>query len=92
MKDTQNGDTSACTADCATEWPPLTTEGFPVAGGGAIQNLLGTITRDDGTKQVTYNGWPLYYFSKGMAPGATSGQGMEGLWFLIAPSGKPIRE
>src|SRR6266545_1106403 len=59
-KDTQNGDKSACTdTECTSEWSPLTTQGAPVAGAGAIQSLLGTITRDDGTMQVTYNGWPL---------------------------------
>jgi predicted lipoprotein with Yx(FWY)xxD motif len=89
MSDTQNGDASACTdAECMAEWPPFTTEGSPVAGGGVIQSLLGTITREDGTTQVTYNGWPLYYFSGG----STSGQGEEGLWFLISPSGEAVQE
>ena len=92
-KDTQNGTTSACTdEECTSEWTPLTTQGAPVAGAGAIQNLLGTITREDGTMQVTYNGWPLYYFSGDITTGSTIGQGHEGSWFLIAPSGKPIRE
>ena len=87
--DAQNGDTSACTdEECVSEWPPFTTEGSPVAGGGAIQSLLGTITREDGTTQVTYNGWPLYYFSGG----STGGQGQENLWFLVSPSGEAIQE
>jgi predicted lipoprotein with Yx(FWY)xxD motif len=92
MSDTQNGDSSACTEDCATEWEPLTIEGDLVAGPGTIQNLLGTITRDDGTTQVTYNGWPLYYFSGDRGGGSTSGQGAENVWFLISPSGKAIQE
>jgi predicted lipoprotein with Yx(FWY)xxD motif len=88
-RDTQNGDSSACTdEECKTEWPPLTTEGEPAAGAGAIQNLLGMITREDGTQQVTYNGWPLYLFSSG----STSGHGEEGEWFLVNPSGKAIEE
>jgi predicted lipoprotein with Yx(FWY)xxD motif len=89
MNDTQNGNASACTdEECVAEWPPFTTEGSPVAGGGAIQGLLGTITREDGITQVTYNGWPLYYF----AGGSTSGQGEENLWFLVSPSGEAIQE
>lgn len=87
--DTQNGDASACTdEECTAEWPPLTTEGDPVAGPGVIQNLLGTITREDGTLQVTYNGWPLYLYSKG----SISGQGAEGTWFLVTPSGTAVQE
>ena len=88
-RDTQNGDSSACTdEECITEWPPLTTQGEPTAGAGAIQNLLGTITREDGTQQVTYNGWPLYLFGGG----GTSGHGAEGEWFLVNPSGKAVEE
>lgn len=88
-RDTQNGDSSSCTdEECVTEWPPLTTEGEPTAGAGAIQNLLGTITREDGTQQVTYNGWPLYLYSRG----STSGHGAEGEWFLVNPSGNAVEE
>ena len=88
-RDTQNGDSSACTdEECVAEWPPLATEGVPTAGAGAIQNLLGTITREDGTQQVTYNGWPLYLFGGG----GTSGHGAEGVWFLVTPSGKAVED
>jgi predicted lipoprotein with Yx(FWY)xxD motif len=90
--DVQNGDSSACTDECATEWEPLISQGDPVAGAGAIQNLLGTITRQDGTSQVTYNGWPLYYFSGDHGAGSTNGQGTEDVWFLVSPSGKAIQE
>ncbi|HEY9526984.1 MAG TPA: hypothetical protein VIR02_07890, partial [Anaerolineales bacterium] len=71
MADTQNGGTSACGDDdgCATEWPPLVSDGDPVAGDGVDASMLGTITRDDGTMQVTYNGWPLYLFEEDTAAG-----------------------
>jgi len=93
MNDTQNGDSSACTdEECTSDWEPLISQGDPVAGAGAIQSLLGTITREDGTNQVTYNGWPLYYFSGDRGAGSTNGQGMESAWFLVAPSGKAIQE
>jgi predicted lipoprotein with Yx(FWY)xxD motif len=88
-RDAQNGDSSTCTdEECVAEWPPLTTQGEPTAGAGAIQNLLGTITRDDGTQQVTYNGWPLYLYSRG----STSGHGVDGEWFLLNPSGNAVVE
>jgi len=90
--DTQNSGTSTCVSDeCLEEWPPLLTAGDPVAGEGVDQSMLGTITRDDGTTQVTYNGWPLYYFYTDTAPGDTAGQGDEGVWFLVSPSGDVIK-
>src|SRR5215208_7791357 len=64
-KDTPN--TSVCYDKCATAWPPLLTTGDPVAGEGADASLLGTTTRKDGSIQVTYNGWPLYYYEKDKA-------------------------
>ena len=95
MADTQDGGTSACADDCAVEWPPLASEGAPVAGEGVNATLLSTITRDDGTLQVTYNGWPLYLFEEDTAPGDTNGQGIDefgGLWFLVSPTGEAIQQ
>ena len=97
MADTQNSGTSTCGDDdgCATEWPPLISQGSPVAGEGVDATLLGTITRDDGSLQVTYNGWPLYLFEEDTAAGDTNGQGLEefgGLWFLVSPEGEAIQQ
>lgn len=97
MQDTQNSGTSTCTdADgCTIEWPPLLTDGDPVAGEGVDAALLGTITRDDGSTQVTYNGWPLYLFEEDTAAGDTNGQGLDefgGLWFLVSPTGEAIQQ
>jgi predicted lipoprotein with Yx(FWY)xxD motif len=97
MADTQNGDSSTCGDDdgCATEWPPLVSDGDPVAGEGVDASLLSTITRDDGTMQVTYNGWPLYLFEEDTAAGDTNGQGVDefgGLWFLVSPTGEAIQQ
>jgi len=95
MADTQDSGTSACTGDCAAEWPPLMTDGDPVVGAGVDGTRLGTITRDDGSLQVTYNGWPLYRFAGDTAPGDTNGQGIDefgGLWFLVSPAGEAIEQ
>jgi predicted lipoprotein with Yx(FWY)xxD motif len=93
--DTQNSGASTCYDDCAESWPPLLIDGPPVAGEGVDEFLLATLPRDDGSTQVTYNGWPLYYYAGDTAPGDTAGQGIDGfggLWWLIAPSGEPITE
>jgi predicted lipoprotein with Yx(FWY)xxD motif len=72
---------SQCTGACATKWPPLVVSGdlgalAPIAAAGGF----GTMTRDDGRTQVTYQGQPLYYYSGDSAPGDTNGQGIGGLW------------
>ena len=90
--DTQSSGASACTGDCLTQWPPLIVSGTPQAGTGVDASLLGTITREDGTLQATYNGWPLYTYSGDMAPGDTSGQGVNGSWFLVSGTGNSIQQ
>jgi predicted lipoprotein with Yx(FWY)xxD motif len=97
MADTQDGGTSACGDDdgCAAEWPPVISQGSPMAGDGVDSTLLGTIIREDGSLQVTYNGWPLYRFDEDTAAGDTNGQGLEefgGLWYLVNPTGEAIKE
>ncbi len=88
-KDTPN--TSTCYGKCATAWPPLLTSGAPVGGTGLDASKFGTTTRTDGTVQATYNGWPLYYFAKDKQPGDVTGQNVGTVWFVIAPSGDPIK-
>jgi len=59
-----SGNRSACQAVCAAVyWPPVLTDGRPLAGPGVNQNAVGIMVRPDGTHQVTYNGRPLYLFS-----------------------------
>jgi predicted lipoprotein with Yx(FWY)xxD motif len=88
-KDTPN--TSNCYEKCATAWPPLLTTGDPVAGEGVDSSMLGTTTRTDGTIQVTYNGWPLYYYEKDKAPGDVVGQNVGEVWFVVSPSGEMVK-
>ena len=88
---------SRCTGICAAAWPPLTLPKAvpsPLAGPGVRSSLLGFITRSDGSRQVTYNGWPLYLYTIDMTPGQAAGQGLNnlgGLWYVITPRGTPIR-
>jgi predicted lipoprotein with Yx(FWY)xxD motif len=90
-KDT--GDMSNCNGACAGAWPPVTTTATATATGGAVASDIGTITRSDGTKQVTYDGHPLYYFAGDSGPGTASGQGSDGFgakWWLVAPTGSDV--
>jgi predicted lipoprotein with Yx(FWY)xxD motif len=91
VKDGKN--MSACSGACASAWPPVTATGTVTAAGSAQPSELGTITRSDGTKQVTYDGHPLYTFVGDSGPDQTSGQGNDGFgakWWLVAPSGAQI--
>ena len=81
---------SNCTGDCLAAWPALLTDGAPVAGDGVDGSLLGTTTRDDGSVQVTYDGWPLYYFAGDAAPGEIAGQGVNDVWFVVSPAGEML--
>jgi predicted lipoprotein with Yx(FWY)xxD motif len=85
--------TSACTGACAAAWPPDIVTGTPQAGSGVSQALLGTITRPDGTMQVTYSGHPLYYFTADAAGGTAHGQGVKAFgaeWYVVGASGSKI--
>jgi hypothetical protein len=71
----------------------VTTTGTATASGSAKASDLGTITRSDGSKQVTYDGHPLYYFSGDSGAGTASGQGSDGFgakWWLVAPTGSDV--
>jgi predicted lipoprotein with Yx(FWY)xxD motif len=85
------GTTSRCYQVCAAAWPPVLTKAAPQAGSGVEAKLLGTTTRKDGSRQVTYNGHPLYYYSadkvgKVMCQHANM---HGGLWLIIKPNGHP---
>jgi predicted lipoprotein with Yx(FWY)xxD motif len=88
-KNTKDSGTSACTAACLTSWPPVTsTSATPTVEG--VTGKVGTIPTADGKMQVTINGMPIYYYSKDQAAGDITGQGVGGVWYLVAPSGEII--
>jgi len=88
---------STCTGACAAAWPPVTAAGTLTAA-SAVGGKLGAITRPGGTKQVTYDGHPLYTFTADTAPGQANGNGVDSFgakWYAItigkaaAPAGSP---
>ncbi len=91
MFEADKGGASACSGACAASWPPLI--GTPHAAGKAVAADLGTITRSDGSRQVTYKGHPLYYYTKDGDSGDAYGEGVNAFgasWYVIAPSGNKI--
>jgi predicted lipoprotein with Yx(FWY)xxD motif len=79
---------SACSATCIPEWPPVT--GAPKqAPGVALPGRLGTFTRPDGVVQATYNGHQLYTFAGDFGPGDVGGDGVTqfgGTWHVARPA------
>jgi predicted lipoprotein with Yx(FWY)xxD motif len=87
------GKASSCSGECASAWPPVTTDGSPAASGAAKSSQLGTIQRSDGTTQVTFAGHPLYYFVRDKDSGDAYGQGSKAFgagWYVLSSSGKKV--
>ena len=90
----ERGSASRCYGACARAWPPLLTRGAPRARGAARRNLLGTTRRRDGSRQVTYNGHPVYYYFRERRAGQIFCQNVVefgGTWLLVNPRGGAIR-
>lgn len=81
---------SACNGVCASTWPPLT-GALPKLGAGLSAADFGSITRSDGSAQVTFHGHPLYYYGGDTAVGNTNGQGLLGKWYVLGADGNPIK-
>jgi len=82
-KDTEAG-VSVCNGDCATAWPPFASE-EPLTLPQGVDGELTTITREDGSTQIAYNGIPLYYWAQDAVAGDVTGQGVGDVWFMVAP-------
>ena len=83
---------STCYDDCAAQWPPLlATDAAAIsAGAGLDATKLTTVDRTDGTKQVKYGDWPLYFFAGDSAAGDTNGQGLGTKWYVVDSAGALI--
>ena len=84
---------SACSAACASSWPPLLSRGTPTAGAGVHGSLLGTTRRGNGSVQVTYNEHPLYTYALDRAAGQTKGEGnfaFGAKWWAVSSRGTAV--
>jgi predicted lipoprotein with Yx(FWY)xxD motif len=84
-----------CTSDylnCTTSWPPLMTAGRPRGHAGVEPGLLGSLHRvKPAGSQVSYNGHPLYLSIEDKQPGDVKGQGIYSYWYVLSPTGRPIK-
>lgn len=84
------GDRSACSGQCADNWPALT--GTATAGTGAQASLLSASMQANGDNQVTYGGKPLYHFAGDAKPGDVNGQGVGDVWFVLSANGELVKD
>ena len=88
--DKANSGASACTGQCAAIWPALApTTASPTFTG--ISGTVGKIGGTDGGMQITINGRPLYTYTGDSSPGNTNGQGIEGIWYVVSPTGEEMK-
>jgi predicted lipoprotein with Yx(FWY)xxD motif len=84
---------SVCTGACAKYWPPLLVKGTakPTVGSGATASLLGITMRANGAHQVTYAGFPLYYYAGDKKAGQANGQGFDKTWYVVGSNGAMVK-
>jgi predicted lipoprotein with Yx(FWY)xxD motif len=89
--DKERSSRARCYGACAAAWPPVLARGVPRAAGQVRDGLLGTTTRRDGSRQVTYNGHPLYYYADEGKHEVLCHDVREygGLWLVVTPRGEP---
>lgn len=81
---------SACSGACLDKWPIYYRETVAVPSGMKAAEFA-TITREDGKKQTTFRGMPLYYWVNDKAAGEIGGQGLNNLWYVINPDNFPVK-
>lgn len=81
--DLANPGQSNCNSTCAQNWPPI------AAPTGSLPAGWSTITRTDNSKQLAYQGRPLYTFINDVNPGDANGDNLNafgGLWHVARPA------
>ena len=84
---------SVCNGSCATYWPPVPAPATTPSSLPGVTGTIGTTTRDDGSKQLTVAGHPLYTYSGDQKPGQANGQNQNingGLWTVVAADGSSV--
>jgi predicted lipoprotein with Yx(FWY)xxD motif len=90
-----SGTQSTCSGECALTWAPVVVSGAPQTVASAMQSLVGTTARSDGSTQATYAGHPLYYYSGDTKAGDTNGEGLNSFgagWDMLTPAGAKIEK
>jgi len=84
---------SRCSGQCAGFWPPATAPKKPTVAKGISKSKLKVIKRGDGSRQLSYNGHPLYRYVGDGKPGDTNGENITafgGIWRVLSKAGKTV--
>jgi predicted lipoprotein with Yx(FWY)xxD motif len=87
-------DKSRCSGACADNWPPAASPAKPTVAKGIAKSKLKVIKRANGSRQLSFNGHPLYRFIADGAPGDTNGQNIDafgGIWHVVSKSGTIVK-
>jgi predicted lipoprotein with Yx(FWY)xxD motif len=88
----ERNDPTACNSTCQAAWPAVTSPGGQVTlRAGVSHALVGSVAAKDGPRVITYNGYPLHTYAGDSTPGQANGEGVQNVWYVISPSGTPIR-
>ncbi|MCZ4497457.1 MAG: hypothetical protein JWQ74_10, partial [Marmoricola sp.] len=85
--------TSTCSGPCLAAWPAVPAPASLPTSLPGVSGTVGSLTRTDGTSQLTVNGLPVYTFKGDSGPGTTKGQGLTAFgarWSAVSPSGTAI--
>lgn len=89
-KDTKGKKASVCYDSCADAWPPLTVAESATKSED-VTVAVTTFERKTGENHVIAGGWPLYYFASDQKPGDAKGQGLNDVWWVVAPDGSAVK-
>lgn len=79
---------STCTGPCLDRWPVFYSASV-IPPAGIAPGEFGSITREDGTRQTTFRGYPLYHWLGDEKPGDTNGNKIGNVWFVVDPNNFP---
>ncbi len=95
VMNTERGGKIVCKGACLKAWPPLlvSAKTTKVTFGPAVKGKIGFVRRSATTKQVTYNGYPLYTFVGDAKPDQANGEGIKhfgGTWYMVRPKATTV--
>jgi predicted lipoprotein with Yx(FWY)xxD motif len=82
---------SNCIGACAKIWLPFYAEKLTFANDLNAKDFTSQYRSDD-KMQISYKGWPLYFYSKDKEPNDVYGQGVNNVWFVVNPNASMFKQ
>ena len=81
--DKDSANKSACSGGCLAAWPAMVAR-----DGASLKAPFAAISRDDGSKQVVFQGKPLYLYAADQKVGDVTGDNSGGVWHVVRQGAK----